>query len=167
MMEMGQVLGMFVFIAIKKVLGLNQGKILMGKQLKIIVAIQYPYLQMGTQLLQELIKMMETEQMLVMFVFMRILEALGLKQVEIQMGKQLLIRVAIQYPYLQMEILQLLELYIMMEMVVLLVMYVFMRILEALGLRVDKILMGKQLVIIVAIQYPYLQMEVKQLLELG
>ena len=43
------------------------------------VAGQYLYLQMEILLLSELTRMMEMALMLVMFVFMKILEALGLK----------------------------------------------------------------------------------------
>ena len=48
----------------------------------------------------------------------------------------------------------------MMVMVVYLVMFVFMRTLQVHGRKLAKILMEKQVVIIVAGQYPYLQMEI-------
>ena len=67
--------------------------------------------------------------LLAMFVYMKILVALGLKLGKISMVKLQVIIVAIQFHYLQMEILLQLELILIMEMVMMLDMYVFMRLL--------------------------------------
>ena len=72
------------------------------------------------------------------------------------MGKYLKMKVVFLFPYLVMEVLLLLEPVKMMEMVLMLVMYVYMRILVVHGRKLAKILMEKGLMIIVAIQYPYL-----------